>query len=183
MLDDGPCYTGDMTDKIDPKKWFERLHKSAAQKFDIRIDADGRWYHDGDEIRRLALVKLFASVLMRDDDGGFWLVTPVEKGRITVDDAPFFVSQMVIGTSNDDGGAKIAFQTSLDDEVVLGPDNPIVMKQAAGRGDSVPYIEIRDGLMAKLSRPIYYELAARATVGPDGKLGVWSGPHFFAMED
>lgn len=172
-----------MADTIDPKKWFERLHQSAAQTFDIRIDADGRWYHEGDEIRRLALVKLFASVLMRDDDGVFWLVTPVEKGRITVEDAPFFVSQMVIGPSGGDGGAEITFQTSLDDEVVLGPNNPMVMKQVAGRGDAVPYVEIRHGLMAKLSRPVYYELAARATVGPDGKLGVWSGSHFFAMED
>ena len=172
-----------MTDKTDPRKWFDRLHQSAAQTFDIRIDSDGRWYHQGDEIRRPALVKLFASVLMRDVDGGFWLVTPVEKGRITVDDAPFLVSQMIIGASGGDGDAEITFRTSLDDAVVLGPDNPMVMQQAAGRGDAVPYIEIRDGLMAKLSRPVYYELAARAVVGPDGKLGVWSGPHFFAMED
>jgi hypothetical protein len=172
-----------MADKIDPKKWFDRLHKSAAQTFDIRIDADGRWYHEGDEIRRPALVKLFASVLMRDGDGGFWLVTPGEKGRIQVDDAPFIVSQMVIGTSGDNREAEITFRTNLDDAVVLGPDNPMVMQQVAGRGEAVPYIEIRDGLMAKLSRPVYYELAARAAVGPDGKFGVWSGPHFFAMED
>jgi hypothetical protein len=172
-----------MADKIDPKKWFDRLHKSAAQTFDIRIDADGRWYHEGDEIRRPALVKLFASVLMRDGDGGFWLVTPGEKGRIQVDDAPFIVSQMVIGTSGDNREAEITFRTNLDDAVVLGPDNPMVMQQVAGRGEAVPYIEIRDGLMAKLSRPVYYELAARAAVGPDGKVGVWSGSHFFAMED
>ena len=77
-----------------PQISFDRLRLIKEQQFDIRIANDGRWFHEGDEIRRIEMVKLFASVLMLDETGDYWLVTPVEKGRITVDDVPFIVSEM-----------------------------------------------------------------------------------------
>ena len=78
-----------MKDLTSPQISFDRLRFIKEQQFDIRIANDGRWFHEGDEIRRIEMVKLFASVLMLDETGDYWLVTPVEKGRIIVDDAPF----------------------------------------------------------------------------------------------
>ena len=76
-----------MRDLNTPQINFDRLRLVDEQQFDIRIATDGRWFHEGDEIRRIEIVRLFASVLMRDNTGDYWLVTPVEKGRNTVDDA------------------------------------------------------------------------------------------------
>ena len=71
---------------------FERIGRAVEQQFNIKIASDGRWFHEGDEIHRKALVKLFSTVLKRDSDGFFWLETPVEKGRIEVEDAPFIAT-------------------------------------------------------------------------------------------
>jgi len=85
-----------MKTPISPKISLERLCHVAAQQFDIRIASDGRWFHEGDEIRRIELVKLFASILVLDDKGDYWLATPAEKGRITVDDAPFIIRDLTV---------------------------------------------------------------------------------------
>ncbi|MFZ9135118.1 MAG: DUF1285 domain-containing protein [Candidatus Puniceispirillaceae bacterium] len=149
---------------------LERLRLIAEQQFDIRIASDGRWYHDGGEIRRIELVKLFASILLRDDDGVYWLATPAEKGRIAVDDAPFIIREMSVEAGAGMAPQKISFQTSLDDIVPLDEAHPL------------QYIEVRDGLLAKLSRPVYYQLAEYAETGPDGRFGVWSHHQFFPLE-
>ncbi len=149
-----------MKTPISPKISLERLRHVAAQQFDIRIASDGRWFHEGDEIRRFELVKLFASILVFDDDGDYWLATPAEKGRITVDDAPFIIDEMVL----------------------LDIKHPLQLRAGVQSPDLRPYIEVRDGLLAKLSRPVYYQLADYAEVGPDGRLGVWSHNQFFALE-
>ena len=80
-----------MIKKQPTKICLDHLRHISEQQFDIRIAADGRWFHDGDAIGRIELVKLFASILIRDEFGKYWLVTPVEKGRIEVDDVPFIV--------------------------------------------------------------------------------------------
>ena len=165
---------------------LRKLRQPVPQEFDIRIAADGCWYHEGGLIGRPALVKLFSSVLRREADGSFWLVTPVERGRIEVEDAPFVITIVTIsaGTISDDAQDQvITFRTNVDDEITLGPDHPLTMRRPAGGGeDQRPYVLVRDGLEALVARPVFYELAERSVTGPDGRLGVWSCGGFFPLE-
>lgn len=165
-----------------PEVSFDRLRLVDEQQFDIRIATDGRWFHEDDEIRRIEMVKLFASVLMRDEIGDYWLVTPVEKGRITVDDAPFIVCEMMVSSGAEPRSSEIYFRTNLDENIALDAAHPILLRLADDLQQVRPYIEVRNGLLAKLSRPVYYQLAERAEEGPDGRLGVWSNKQHFALE-
>ena len=164
---------------------FEQIGHAVEQKFHIKIAGDGRWFHQGEEIHRKALVKLFSTVLKRDLDGVFWLETPVEKGRIEVEDAPFIATALAV---NQAGGTTpgrhpaLRFTTNVDDHVPLDAAHPLQMRPSPDGYGLRPYIEVRDGLLAKLSRPVYYELAALAVDGDDGRLGVWSHGHFFILE-
>ena len=171
-----------MEDLNTPQISFDRLNLLDEQRFDIRIATDGRWFHQGDEIRRIEMVKLFASVLMRDKIGDYWLVTPVEKGRITVDDAPFIVCEMSVSLSADSRSNEIHFRTNLDENIALDAAHPVLLRSVNDLQGLRPYVEVRDGLLAKLSRPVYYQLAELAEKGPDGRLGVWSHKQFFALE-
>jgi len=167
--------------KTDGNEAFRKLRQPVPQEFDIRIAADGSWYHEGGLIGRPALVRLFSTVLRREEDGSFWLVTPVERGRIEVEDAPFVITGTTI--AGDGRDQIISFRTNVDDEVTLGPDHPLVMRQPAGGGaDQRPYVLVRGGLEGLVARPVFYELAERSVTGPDGRLGVWSNGAFFALE-
>lgn len=161
---------------------LDRLRYIDEQQFDIRIAADGRWFHEGKEIRRIELIKLFATVLLRDEEGDYWLATPVEKGRIIVDDAPFVICEMLFMAGSNPQSNEIHFRTNLDETVALDAAHPILLRPGDHTQDLRPYIELRDGLLAKLSRPVYYQLAEYAEQGLDGKLGIWSHNQFFALE-
>jgi hypothetical protein len=117
-----------------------------------------------------------------DDDGDYWLATPAEKGRITVDDAPFIIRDMTVKTGVRPQQNEICFHSNIDQTVLLDIEHPLQLRAAKQSPDLRPYIEVRDGLLAKLSRPVYYQLADYAEVGPDGRLGIWSHDHFFALE-
>ena len=124
----------------------------------MRISRDGTWFYHGSPIGRKSLVRLFSTVLRRDDEGQFWLVTPVEKARIQVEDAPFIAVEMTATGEGED--QEITFRTNVDDEVVAGPDHPI---RVAQDGDEpAPYVHVRGGLEARLSRSVFYELVDRA---------------------
>jgi len=161
---------------------LRRLRQPVPQVFDIRIAADGSWYHEGGLIGRPALVKLFSTVLRREEDGSYWLVTPVERGRIEVDDAPFIITS--VEATGDGETQQLRFVTNVDEVVALGPEHPLVMRPVANgdAGDLRPYVTVRDGLEALVARPVFYELAEISVTGPDGLLGVWSGGGFFALE-
>ena len=164
---------------------FDQIGRAVEQQFHIKIAGDGRWYHEGGEIHRKALVKLFSTVLRRDSNGVFWLETPVEKGRIEVEDAPFIATAVTVDQADGatpDTHPALRFTTNVDDQVPLDALHPIQMLLSPDGSGLRPYIEVRDGLLAKLSRPVYYELAARAVAGDDGRIGVWSQNHFFIME-
>ena len=145
---------------------------------DIRIDSDGKWYHQGGLIERFKLVKLFASILRYESDIGFVLVTPIEKWKISVDDAPFIA--VAVARREYLGKDSLVFVTNVGEEVCAGPEHPIELR--GGPGQLRPYIAVRDGLTAKLSRPVYYELAEDA-VQSDGVAGVWSSNEFYALEE
>ncbi|MGK9235822.1 DUF1285 domain-containing protein [Inquilinus limosus] len=149
------------------------------EAYDIRIARDGTWYHNGGPIRRLALVKLFATVLRRDEAGDFWLITPAERGRITVDDAPFVAVAVERSGAGED--QVLTFRTNLDQFCEAGPEHPIRVTFAPDTGEPSPYIRVVNGLDALLSRPVFYELAEIA-VSHDGRMGVWSHRTFFPLD-
>jgi len=128
--------------------------------FDMRIARDGTWYYRGTPILRPALCKLFASVLRRDAAGGYWLVTPVERGRIIVEDAPFLAVELVERVGP--GGPELALRTNLDEWVTADADHPIRVESHAESGEPAPYVTLRPGLEAKLARPVFYQLVELA---------------------
>ena len=142
----------------------------------LRIGRDGTWCYQGSPIGRKELVKLFASVLRLEADG-YYLVTPVEKVPIAVESLPFVAVEM--WREGEGKAQSLAFRTNVDDMVTAGPDHPLGFEP--GRlGGFTPFILVREGLKARLTRPVYYELAALAVEegGPE-RLGVWSGGVFF----
>ena len=160
----------------------ERKAPSFHGEFDIRIARDGTWYYQGSPIGRKPLVKLFASVLRREDDGEFWLVTPAERGRITVEDAPFTAVEM--SASGTGTSQVLAFRTNLDAWIEAGPDHPIRVAHAPDTGEPSPYIVVRGRLEALIVRSVYYELVDLGVERDhDGKttLGVWSKGVFFPL--
>jgi uncharacterized protein len=146
-------------------------------EIDIVIKKDGRWIHEGSPIAREALVRLFSTVLRKDPDG-FHLVTPVEKMKIEVEDAPF------IATRVDREGEDLRFLTNVGDEVIAGPENAIRVEVDAETGEPRPYLHVRRGLEALISRPVFYELVEMAderdtAEGP--RLGVGSQGAWFPV--
>ncbi len=125
---------------------------------DIQIKRDGRWFHEGVEIKRIGLVKVLASVLRRDEDG-FVLVTPAERLLITVDDAPFIAGGMDVinaGTAEQE----LLFTTNIGELVVANAERPITVTYDNPRDpeEPRPYVEIRKGLHALIARSVFYRL-------------------------
>jgi hypothetical protein len=146
-------------------------------EIDIVIQRDGTWRHEGAPIAREALVRLFSTILRKDPDG-IWLVTPVEKMKITVEDAPF-VAVRVDPLTREDGRPVLRFTTNVGDQVEAGPDNPIRV-ETDERGEPRPYVHVRRGLEALIARPVFYELVDLAT-DRDGGLGVESHGAWFPL--
>ncbi len=149
--------------------------------FHIRIDRNGTWYYLNSPIGRLALAKLFATVLRREADGSYWLTTPAENGRIEVEDVPFVAVELT--TEGHGRRRTVSFRTNLDDVVTLGPDHPLRMGSDGVSGAPAPYVLIRAGLEARLARSVYYHLVDISEPSPhDGEvLGVWSQSLFFPI--
>ena len=143
----------------------------------MRIAADGTWFYRGSKIQRPEMVRLFSTVLRRDDDR-FVLVTPVERLSIDVDDAPFVaVDVEACGTGREQ---RLAFLTNVGDVVEASAERPIRL-----RGEAMsprPYVLVRDRLEALIARAAYYRLAELACLGPTGSIGVWSGGVFFPLD-
>src|ERR671918_2931370 len=158
----------------------------APRHLGLRIRQDGIWLYCESPIERKELVKLFASVLRREPDGSFWLVTPVERGRIEVDDAPFVAVDLAAeGTGR---SQTLRVRTNVDEWLTLGPRHVLRLRrpadQAADAGP-VPYVEVRAGLEARLARPVYYELVERGEERLEHRrqrFGVWSEGVFFALD-
>jgi hypothetical protein len=149
---------------------------------DIVIRRSGLWVHEGRPIGRDALVRLFSTVLRKDPDG-FHLVTPAEKMRITVEDAPF-VAVRVDQIRDSAGRPVLRFLTNVGDEVDAGPENPIRVEVDPDTGEPRPYVHVRRGLEALIARPVFYELAELAEERelPDGPtLCVESGGAWFPV--
>jgi len=151
-------------------------HPENCGEIDIRIRKDGVWFHEGTPIGREALVRLFSTVLRKDPDGTY-LVTPVEKMKITVEDAPF----IAVRVDRVDEGLRCL--TNVGDEVVAGPENAIRVETGAD-GEPRPYVHVRRGLEALIARPVFYELVemAEARETAEGEtLGVASNGAWFPV--
>lgn len=143
----------------------------------LKIGRDGTWYYQGGPIGRKGLVKLFASVLRREDDGSYYLVTPVEKVPIAVEAMPFVAVEMMRDGSGQ--SQTLSFRSNVDEVVTAGPEHPLGFEPGP-EGSFTPFVVVRNGLKARLARPVYYELAALATErAPGHGLGLWSAGQFF----
>jgi hypothetical protein len=151
------------------------------------IKRDGTWLYRGSPIGRKELVCLFSSVLKRDEDGGYWLETPAERGRIQVEDVPFLAVEL--DWRGRDRDQALSFRTNIDQVVTAGPEHPIRVAHDILTCEPTPYILVRPGLgawpiEARISRAVYYELVALAvseTVRGQRMLGVWSCRKFFPL--
>ncbi|MEJ2418027.1 MAG: DUF1285 domain-containing protein [Exilibacterium sp.] len=196
-----------------PEKLFESLlqgrdhsrlppvqnwHPVLNGDLDMRIDKNGVWHYQGGAIRRRSMVKMFSTILKREGDE-YFLVTPVEKWRINVEDVPFIICQVRVvpesqtckkiqteksGQGGDVKKQALVFATTVDSELVLGPDNPLWLVEDAESGEPRPYIKVRNNLHGLLQRHVFYhlvEMAVPETVQGCNKLGVWSLGHFYSL--
>jgi hypothetical protein len=148
-------------------------HPAHCGDIDIVIKKNGLWFHEGTPIGREALVRLFSTVLRKDPDG-FHLVTPVEKMKITVEDAPFIAIRV------DQIGDVLKFTTNVGDVVEAGPENAIRVEMDAATGEPRPYLHVRRGLEALINRPVFYELVEMAEAH-DGEYRVQSNGQWFTL--
>jgi uncharacterized protein len=146
---------------------------------DMRIASDGTWYYLNSPIGRKPLYTLFSRVLRKDEDGKYYLVTPVEKCGIRVDDAPFVAIRMAV--EGEGKGQRIHFETNVDDHVCVSRDNPLRFEDEAGTGGLKPYVLVRSNLEALVARSLFYDLVSLG-VEKDGWFGVWSSGVFFPMK-
>jgi hypothetical protein len=142
---------------------------------EMQILANGKWYHQGGEITRPAMVRAFASLLRCDGVGQHFLVTPYEKLSIAVDDAPFIAAELL---SEGEGNRRnLVFRLNTDEFVILDEAHPLVMRDT--NKPPLPYINVRGGLWAKLSRSVYYEMAEFALAENPENPGLYSKGIFF----
>ena len=167
-------------DERDEMPPVERWNPVFCGDLDIRIASDGAWYYLGSPIGRSALVRLFASVLRKDDDGKTYLVTPVEKIGVVVEDAPFQAVEMAEDGALADDGCLI-FRTNLGDLVRLDQDHPMRFELEADTAGLKAYILVRGRLEARLTRALMYDLVTLAGEGTGvhaGQFGITSGGTF-----
>lgn len=131
----------------------ESWHPELSGDIDIVIRADGRWFHDGDEIKRFKLKQLFASILRREEDGCYYLLTPVEKWRIRVDAHPFIITDYRVEVQDEQ--QCILCIDNVNRKCLLSKQNPLLLDNKDG-ADSLPYIRLDRGLSAQLSRNVFY---------------------------
>ena len=151
---------------------------------DLRIAADGTWYYMGSPIGRAALVRLFASVLKREADGKFFLVTPQEKVGITVEEAPFV--GVLAQRQREGTDQRVTIETNVGEQVMINEDHSLRVEINSVTGEPAPFVHIRSGLDAKLNRPTFYDIvdwSQTDELNGKAQFGLWSGGHFFPMAD
>lgn len=148
----------------------------------LRIDRNGRWFYHGSPINRKEMVCLFSSVMERRADGSYWLVTPDEMGTIQVDDVPFLAVEMF--TCGCGREKVVSFRTNMDELVTVDAEHGLRIATCPETGEPLPYVHVRDGLEARLTRSVYYELVAlgfEEKVDGEELYGLWSSGTFFPL--
>ena len=155
----------------------ERWNPERCGDSGMRIARDGTWFHEGSPIGRPSMVRLFSTVLRREPDGRYVLVTPVEKLDIEVEDAPFVAVE--VRSEGEERGRSLAFRLNTGDLVVAGPDHPLRFEES--EDGPRPYLHVRGGLEALVARSAYYELAEIVLSEDGDPPGLWSGGAFFPV--
>jgi uncharacterized protein len=155
----------------------ERWNPEHCGDIGMEILADGSWRHEGTRITRESLVRLFASILRKDEDGLTYLVTPVEKIVVRVEDAPF--TAIRVDRAGEGRDQTLVFTTNVGDVIAAGPERPLRVTHA--NGEPRPYVLVRGRLEARVLRAPFYEMVDWAEKR-DGALGVWSGGMWWALE-
>ena len=167
------------TRKLPP---VEKWNPPFCGDLDMRIATDGTWFYLGTPIGRPGLVRLFSTILRREPDGSYVLVTPVEKVGIKVEDAPFVAVR--VDASGKGREQTLTFMTNVGDSTSAGPDHPLRVTFRGAAREPRPYVHVRGGLEARIARPVFYELVNMAEERPTEtgrELGVWSGGVFFSL--
>lgn len=155
----GPKHPDALFDELAALQGAQRLppvatwHPQREGSIDIRIDVEGRWHHEGAQIKRQPMVKLFSSILRKDPDG-YCLVTPAERLMIQVDDVPFMAVELA--SKGEGGAAELLFRTNVDDHVVVDAEHPVWVLNPTS--NPRPYVRVRANLDAKMSRAVFYQL-------------------------
>ena len=172
--------TGHPAGKSQPRQGLAGSQRPPVllEKLAMRIARDGTWYYQGSPINRLPLVRLFASALRQEDDGSYWLVTPAERGPVTVEDVPF--TAVALRAEGRGQGQKLIFRSNLDEEVTAGDDHPLRLAAGTAEDEAIPYILIRDRLEARILRPVFYQLVELGEENGE-QFGVWSSGRFFPL--
>ena len=152
----------------------ERWNPPLCGDSGMMVAGDGRWLHDGAPIRRPEMVRLFASILRRETDASYVLVTPAEKLTIAVEDLPFVATEL--RTEGVGEERRVALVLSIGETIIVGGDHPLALD-----GDGRPGVTVRRDLRARIARPVWYELAAIALDEDRDPPGLWSGGAFFAL--
>lgn len=164
-----------MKQSFDAQKALRDLVRSGAtDRFDIAIDYHGNWSYQGSKIERIELVRLFSTVLHRADDGGFWLITPVERGRIDVADAPFVIHSMKAGHT-------LELTDNIGRTHLLEHEGQLKLRARSDGLGQTPYFDLGQRLEARILPNVYYELAELADMR-DGWIGVTSNTVFHRLE-
>ncbi|WCD82344.1 DUF1285 domain-containing protein [Pseudomonas sp. TUM22785] len=179
-----PGKAGDLLAQIPKEKGLPPVHlwnPDFCGDIDMRIARNGTWFYLGTPIGRKPMVKLFSTIIRRDGDD-YFLVTPVEKVGITVDDAPFVAVSVEVSGEGEE--QVLRFVTNVEDEVEAGAEHPIRVETDPVTQEPAPYVHVRTNLEALIHRNVFYQLVVLAVVREiDGRnwLGVWSGGQFFPI--
>jgi uncharacterized protein len=156
----------------------DKTAESVDRDFGIRIASDGTWYHNGLPFTRMPLVKLFSTVMRRAPNGDYLLQTPVERGRIEVEDVPFLAVEMLV--EGEGRGRQLSFRTNIEEWVKAGPEHPIWFREDGQTEEPSPFIAVKPGIEARLVRSVFYDLVELAEDLGD-YFGVWAGGFFHPL--
>lgn len=171
-----------LADTEDGQRPVEKWNPEYCGDMDMVIKADGSWWHEGTRITRQGLIDLFASILRKDEDGETYLVTPVEKIKITVERAHFLAVRVDVEGEGQD--QRVFFTTNMDEVVEAGSENPIRVETQPDTLEPNPFVTVRGRLEASLNRPVFYELVEHAVerdTNAGKQLGIWASNTFFPL--
>ena len=172
----------DLESATNEKREKDKDGRFICGDLNIKIDKEGRWHYNNSPIGRKALIKLFSSVIEKDKNDTYWLVTPAEKGQILVEDVPFMAVECEV---NGTGEKQVLnFRTNIDDYVKAGGENPLFFRVDSDTDEPKPYILVRKNLEAKLTRSVFYQvvdLGVQELIKGERMFGVWSKTKFFVI--
>ncbi len=163
----------------DGERPVDKWNPDYCGEMDMVIKADGSWWHEGTRITREPLVKLFASILRKDDDGETYLVTPVEKIKIQVEVAHFTAIRVDVEGEGED--QRVFFTTNMDEIIEANEERPIRVEIDPVSGEPRPFISVRGRLEALMTRPVFYELVEHTVEKTDGELGIYASGAYFPL--